>query len=206
MNDSPLLGNRTDLPPWAGPHWPALLVWELAGIPPEDQIRLLRAQGLTPERALRLALAVPPRSPRGQRARVRLGARLLFADPGRFWQVVESLSVYWGIHPWSLLAEPLPYDYQPTWCAELGGHGSTKGLRFCGAFGQQPRIPGGLCASRIELDQVALVRLPKDWIVDELVLRNCRKLRGSLAEVTVLTSAEIFGCPLFDSPPELDFP
>jgi hypothetical protein len=206
VTDQPHPGNRADLPPWAGPHWPVLLVWNLAGVPPEEQIRLLRTQGLQPERALRLALSVPPLSPRGQRERVRLGAQLLFGDPGRFWQVVESLSVYWGIHPWSIMGEPLPYDFHHAWCAELGCRGSRDGLVFSGAFGQRPRVPGFLCARRIELDQVALVRLPKGWIVEDLVLRNCTRLRGSLADVTVLHSTEIFGCPLFDSPRELDFP
>jgi len=206
MTEHPLPGHRTDLPSWAEPHWPVLLVWNLAGVPPEEQIRLLQAQGLQPERALRLALAVPSRSPMGQRERVRLGARLLFEDPRRFWQVVESLSVYWGIHPWSILGEPLPFAFHHAWCAELGCNGSRNGLVFCGAFGRQPRLPAFLCARRIELDQVGLVRLPEGWIVEDLVLRNCTRLRGGLGDVTVLHSTEISGCPLFDSPRALDFP
>ena len=186
VNEPLRLGERTDLPAWALSHWPVLLVWDLAGVTPEEQVRLLRAQGLAAERALRLVLAVPPRSPRGQRQRVRLGAQLLSGDPGRFWLVVESLSVHWGIHPWSILAEPLPPGPYPTWCYDLGCHPTDGGLRFCGAFGQRPRVPDGLCARRIELDQVALHRLPRGWIVEDLVLRNCRSLRGSLDDVTVL--------------------
>jgi hypothetical protein len=38
------------------------------------------------------------------------------------------------------------------------------------------------------------------------VLRNCKRLQGSLEDLTVLRSTEIHGCPLFDSPRELDFP
>jgi hypothetical protein len=172
-------------------------VWQVAGITPGEQVALLQAQGLPPERALRLVLTVPPLHARGQRERVRLASRLLFEDARWFWQVVESLHVYWGIHPWSLLGEPLPYQFHRQWCRELGGYGTPKGLRFCGHPGGQPTLPANLCASRIELDQLSLRELPKGWIVDELILLNCRHLRGSLADVTVLQDSTISGCPHF---------
>jgi hypothetical protein len=110
---------------------------------------------------------------------------------------VESLQVYWGIHPWSLLGEPLPYQFHRQWCSELGGYGTPQGLRFSGLPGGQPRMPANLCASRIELDHLSLTRLPPGWIVDELVIRSCRSLRGSLADVTVLRESTILGCPHF---------
>ena len=206
VSDSLLLGHRDDLPPWAEPHWPALLVWELTGIPPEEQIRLLRAQGLPPERALRLALAVPPRTPRGQRDRVRLGARLLFDEPARFWPVVEALEVYWGIHRWSILGEALPLRWHRAWCSDLGAQGSPRGLRFCGALGWRPTIPPNLCASRIEVDQVPIGRLPGGWIVEELSLSNCPYLRGSLADVVLLGRGTVHACPRFDHQEALELP
>jgi len=196
-------GNHSDLPPWAWPFWPALQLWELAGVGPEEQIQCLRAQGLAPERALRLALALPPRTPRGQLARVRLGARLLAAEPARFWPVVESLQVYWGIHPWSILGEPLPTDRWRSWNASLGGPGSLGGLRFCGLLGGPVRLPPGLCTGRLQVDQHPLVRLPPGWIVEDLVLCGCPNLRGSLAEVTVLRSSTVSRCPKFDYREEL---
>ncbi len=206
MTDPSPLGNRTDLPAWAEAHWPALLAWALVGLSPEEQLQCLRAQGLTPERALRLALAVPPPTPRGQLARVRLGARLLAGAPGRFWPVVESLQVYWGIHPWSILGEPLPQAFRTSWTAHLGAPGSLGGLRFCGLLGGPRRLPPCLCTSRIQVDQHPLERLPEGWIVEDLVLSACPNLRGSLAEVTVLRSGTVSQCPKFDYKEELEVP
>jgi len=193
---------RPDLPIWAVAHWAALLTWDLAGLTPEEQIQFLRAQGLSAGRALRLAMAVPPLTPQGHRERVRRAAQLLNDDPGRFWQVVESLQVYWGIHPWSILGEPLPPSLEPAWLRDLGGPSpSRKGLRFCGVFGSWTHLPASLCASRIQLEHLPLPRLPRGWIVEELTLRKCPKLQGSLADITVLQAVTVTDCPRFDPTP-----
>jgi hypothetical protein len=175
---------------------------DLAGLTPEEQIGSLRGLGLSAERALRLAMTVPPLTPQGHRERVSRAARFLHADPGRFWQVVESLQVYWGIHPWSILGESLPPSLERAWSSDLGGpQRSGDGLRFCGIFGNWMHLPEGLCASRIELDHHSLPRLPKGWVVDELSLKACPKLRGSLADLTVLKRITMTDCPHFDATP-----
>ncbi len=191
---------RADLPFWATPLWPVLQTLDLAGLAPEEQISSLRGFGLSAERALRLALAVPPLTPQGHRERVRRAAQFLNADPCRFWPVVESLQVYWGIHPWSILGEPLRPSLERAWASDLGGpQRSSKGLRFCGIFGSWAHLPAAICASRIELDHHSLPRLPNGWVVDELSLKTCPELRGSLADLTVLKGITVTDCPRFDA-------
>lgn len=200
MADFPLLCSRTDLPSWAEPHWSILQTVDLAGVDLEDQIKFLRTRGLTAERALRLVMSLPAPTPQGHLARVRRAGRLLNQDPARFWPVVESLSVYWKLHPWSILGEPLRKDCARQWSQDLGGPWSEGCLCFVGIFGRHKRLPSGVCASRLVLDQFPYLRhLPEGWIVGDLVVRDCPRLEGSLADWTVLGSSTIERCPHFQS-------
>lgn len=203
MSHPPPVPSDPKLPAWSRVHWPALLTWEFTGLSPEEQICSLQANGLTPGRALYLAMAVPPLTPEGHRERVRRAARFLMNDPKRFWPVVESLQVHWGIHPWSILGETLPYSYARAWFRELGGPGAylKDGLRLCGLFNSWERLPEGLCVSKLRLEHLPLVRIPHGWIVEELILEKCPNLRGSLADLAVLEKASVSGCPKFDASP-----
>lgn len=209
VDDSLLPSPRSDLPPWAGSHWMLLQALDLAGIGLEEQIQLLKARGLTAERAFRLALALPPLSPRGHLERVSRAGRLLNQEPSRFWPVVESLRVYWGLHPWSILGEPLRKDLSRSWRAELGGPWDEDGLAFLGTLNRWKHLPPRICARRLTLSRFPhLRRLPDGWIVGDLVLKDCPSLEGSLADLAVLGSTSIEGCPRFqlDRFPEASAP
>lgn len=173
---------------------------DLADMDLEDQIQFLKAQGLTPERALRLVMSLPPSTPHGHLERVQRAGRLLNHDPARFWPVVESLSVYWKLHPWSILGEPLRKDCLRQWSQELSGPPTEKGLWFVGIFGRHKRLPSGICASRLVLDHFPhLHHLPAGWIVGDFVVRDCPKLEGGLGDLTVIRSSTIERCPHFQA-------
>jgi len=145
-------------------------------------------------------LALPPPTPQGQRERVRRAAMFMNQDPVQFWPMVEALQVYWGIHPWSVLGESLRGDLARSWGRELGCVWHGNGLRFVGVLGGERPLPPGLCVSRLLVDRFAhLRRLPPRLIVDRLELCHCPQLRGSLAEVSVLESWEVEGCPRFST-------
>lgn len=197
--DHPRSHLQTDLPNWAEPFLPTLQLVDLAGLSLEDQVQLLKLKGLPVERALRLVMSLPPLTPQGHLDRLRRAGQLLNQVPNRFWLVVESLSVYWNLHPWSILGEPLRHDFSREWSTELRGPWSRDGLWLVGHLGHRKPLPSGICARRLKVEGFPhLRRLPKGWIVGDLVLRDCPKLGGSLGDLSVLGSTTIERCPNFN--------
>jgi len=194
-----------NFPSWALPHWSSLLVWEVVAMNVEDQIERLRSTGLPCGRVARLVLSTPPTTPEGQRERVRRAAKIIRQHPDLFWPIVESLQVYWGIHPWSILGEPPSPGLRRAWAHELQGPILTQdGLRFCGSMGDWGNLPEALCASSVILMQHMLPRIPRGWIVDNLVVMDCPNLESRWDDLHVLKALSVINCPRFTLPPSSD--
>lgn len=195
---------RDDLPAWAEPHMRVLQAMDLTGVDLEEQIRFLVSRGLTPERALRLVLALPPPVPAGHLARVRRAGQLVNHNPARFWPVVESLSVYWQLHPWSILGEPLRYDLSRGWAVDLGGPWPEKGLACLGSLNRYRSLPPRVCARRVLLIRFRQARLSlPGWVVGDLELIDCRRLEAMPEGMTLLGALTVEKCPRFqrEDPP-----
>lgn len=192
-------------PSWAVVHWGSLLTWEVVGMSLEDQVERLQIAGLSRGRMVRLILSLPPPTPEGQRERVRRAARILRRYPDLFWPTVESLQVYWSIHPWSILGEPLRPGHRRAWAHELKGPIPTQdGLRFNGSMGDWEDLPDSLCASSVILTQHQLIQLPRGWIVDSLTVMDCPNLESHWGELHILKALSAINCPRFTLPPPGD--